>query len=198
LVDRAEVRNALLDELDLPEETRLIGTVANLRPVKGHRYLLQAAVSVLRSFPHAHFVLIGEGELRAALQAQATELGISRHVHLLGQRNNAARLVQAFDLSVLASLHEGLPNTLLEALAAGVPVIATAVGGIPELITNGETGYLVPTADEARLAGQITTVLSNEDVSRRMAQQGRTFVLEQFSMQRTVAATELLYDELAR
>ncbi len=196
-LDRAEARAALLSELNLPEETKLIGTVANLRPVKGHCYLLQAVARVVRSFPQAHLILIGEGELRAALQAQAAELGISNHVHLLGQRNDAARLVQGFDLAVLASLHEGLPNTVLEALAAGVPVIATAVGGIPELIVDGETGYLVPAADEVRLAKQITAVLNNEDASHRVAEQGRAFVLEQFSMQRAVAATEQLYDELA-
>jgi L-malate glycosyltransferase len=196
-IDRTDVRATLLDELNLPAEAKLIGTVANLRLVKGHRYLLQAAACVVRSFPNAHFILIGEGELRAALQTQAAELGISEHVHLLGQRNDAAQLVHGFDLAVLASLHEGLPNTVLEALAAGVPVVATAVGGVPELIADGETGYLVPAADVARLAERITTILSDEDAGRRVAERGCAFVREQFSMQLVVAATEQLYDELA-
>lgn len=191
------VRATLLAELQLPTDALLIGNVANLRPVKGHRYLLQAAATVIRQFPNAHFVLIGTGELHHALQAQAAELGISANVHLLGQRSNAAQLAQAFDLAVLASLHEGLPNTVMEAMAAGVPVVATAVGGVLEMINDGETGYLAPAADAARLAEKLLQALADETGRAQLAARGRAFVLEQFSMQRMVAATERLYDELS-
>ena len=193
---RAETRAALLAELQLPANVLLIGNVANLRPVKGHRYLLEAAASVVRQFPHAHFLLVGAGELRDALLTQAAELGLRANVHLLGQRPNAAQLAQAFDLAVLASLHEGLPNTVLEALAAGVPVVATAVGGVLEMITDGETGYLAPAADAAGLAEKLLQALADETSRAQIAARGRAFVLEQFSMQRMVAATERLYDEL--
>jgi L-malate glycosyltransferase len=194
---RAAVRAALLAELQLPTDALLIGNVANLRPVKGHRYLLQAAATVVRQFPKAHFVLVGTGELHAGLQIQAAELGIRANVHLLGQRPNAAQLAQAFDLAVLASLHEGLPNTVMEAMAAGVPVVATAVGGVLEMITDGETGYLAPAADAARLAEKLLQALADETGRAQIAARGHAFVLEQFSMQRMVAATERLYDELS-
>ena len=102
---------------------------------------------------------------------------------------------------MLASLHEGLPNTVMEALAAQVPVVATAVGGVLELIKesekDAETGYLVPAADSARLADQMIYALTNEAESAARAARGRAFVVEQFSMQRMVGATERLYDELA-
>ncbi|MBI1765626.1 MAG: glycosyltransferase [Acidobacteria bacterium] len=193
---RNAVRAALLAELQLPADVLLIGNVANLRPVKGHRYLLQAAATVVRQFPHAHFLLIGKGELQVALQAQAAALGISANVHFLGQRSNAAQLAQAFDLAVLASLHEGLPNTVMEAMAAGVPVVATAVGGVLEMITDGETGYLAPAADAAHLAEKILQALADEAGRAQRAAHGQAFVLDQFSMQRMVAATEQLYDEV--
>lgn len=194
---RDAVRAALLAELQLPADALLIGNVANLRPVKGHRYLLQAAATVVRQFANAHFVLIGTGELHTALLEQAAELGISANVHLLGQRPNAAQLAQAFDLAVLASLHEGLPNTVMEAMAAGVPVVATAVGGVLEMIADGETGYLAPAADAARLAEKLLQALADETGRAQLAARGRAFVLDQFSMQRMVAATEQLYDELS-
>ncbi len=194
---RDAVRAALLAELQLPADALLIGNVANLRPVKGHRYLLQAAASVVRQFPNAHFVLVGTGELHAALLEQAAELGLSANVHLLGQRPNAAQLAPAFDLAVLASLHEGLPNTVMEAMAAGVPVVATAVGGVLELIKDGATGYLAPAADAARLAEKLLQALADEPGRAQVAARGRAFVLDQFSMQRMVAATERLYDELS-
>ena len=195
-VDRAAMRATLCRELGLTGAVKLIGSVANLRPVKGHRYLLQAAAQVLRQIPDAHFVLIGAGELRAAIQMQAAELGIGQHLHLLGHRSDAAQLAQGFDLAVLASLHEGLPNTVLEAMAAGVPVVSTAVGGARELIVDNETGFLVPAADAAGLASKIIDVLANETKRARVAARGRAFVTEQFSMRRMVAATEQLYDEL--
>jgi L-malate glycosyltransferase len=195
--ERETVRAALLKELQLPADALLIGNVANLRPVKGHRYLLQAAATVIRQFPQAHFLLIGTGELLTALQAQATELGIRAHVHWLGQRPQAAQLAQAFDLAVLASLHEGLPNTVMEAMAAGVPVVATAVGGVLEMIIDGETGYLAPAADAARLAEKLLQALANQPGRAEIAARGRAFVLAQFSMQRMVMATEQLYDELS-
>lgn len=194
---REQVRAELRATLQLPPTALLIGTVANLRPVKGHRYLLQAAVSVLRQFPDAHFVWIGDGELRESLQTQIQELGLAQQVYLLGPRSDAARLAQAFDYSVLASLHEGLPNTVMEALAAGVPVICTAVGGALELVTDGVTGYLAPAADSAKLAEKIIYALANPTESATLAARGRAFVLDQFSMQRMVQRTENLYDELA-
>src|SRR5262249_10688480 len=125
-----------------------------------------------------------------------TRLGINDRVHLLGERDDAALIVAGFDVAVLASLHEGLPNTVMEAMAAGAPVVATAVGGTTELITDGETGFLAPPADAEALARRSLDALRNPDLSARMAERGRQRMLSQFSMRRTVESVERLYDEV--
>src|SRR5262249_8971816 len=136
--DRPELRR----ELGLASDAKLIGIVARLQEVKGHRFFIDAAARVLRREVDARFVLVGDGPLRTDIENQAADPGITGHVHLLGDRTDVSRLVAAFDLLVLASLHEGLPNAVMEAMAAGVPVVSTAVGGAKELISDGETGYL--------------------------------------------------------
>jgi L-malate glycosyltransferase len=188
----------LCHELGIDHQAKLIGCVANLRPVKGHCFLLEAAALVIREIPEAHFIFVGEGELRSELESQAKLLGISNHVHLMGHRPDAARLQTAFDLSVLTSLHEGLPNSIMEAMAAGVPVLATAVGGIPELIIHRETGYLVSAGDVANIAQGITTALRNERESASIAARGHHYVTTKFGMNRMVNEVEDLYDELAK
>ena len=185
-------------ELGIDRNSKLIGSVANLRPVKGHRYLIEAAALVIREIPAAHFVLVGEGELRSEIEAQAQRLGIAQHLHLLGYRADASKLQTAFDLSVLSSLHEGLPNSVMEAMAAGVPVVATSVGGVTELISHGETGYLASPADAKNLALNMTTALMNERESAAMAARGQLFVTTKFGMRRMINEVENLYDELAR
>jgi glycosyltransferase involved in cell wall biosynthesis len=190
---RAALRRHLLDELHLPDDVLLIGMIANLRPVKGHADLLDAAEHVVNEFPNAHFVLIGEGALRSALEQQARELRIARHIHFLGKRENAARYNAAFDLAVLASLHEGLPNAVLEAMAANTAVVATAVGGVKEIVTDGETGYTALPANPANLAARIAQALAHDDERQRLAANGRAFVQQHFGMQQMVEKTEALY-----
>jgi glycosyltransferase involved in cell wall biosynthesis len=192
------VRRELLTELQLGAEVKLIGMIANLRPVKGHRYLLEAAVAVVKQHPNAHFVLIGDGPLKAELAAQARQSGLGAHVHLLGARAGAARFNAAFDLAVLASLHEGLPNVVLEAMAAGVAVVATAVGGVRELLVEGETGFLVAPADSCALAESICFALDHNTLCAECSARARRFVLAEFDMQRMVESFEALYDELRR
>lgn len=194
--ERASARNALLQELKLDADARLVGIVARLQPVKGHRYFIEAAGQVARAESKTHFVVVGNGGLRQEIEAHAARLGLSGRVHLLGDRANPTQIAAGFDVAVLASLHEGLPNTVMEAMAAGIPIVATAVGGTPELIADGETGFLVPPADAGALAKRILSVLRNPDWSAVMAAQGRQHVLSQFSPQRMVESVEGLYDEL--
>lgn len=194
--ERASARAALLQELKLDADSRLVGIVARLQPVKGHRYFIEAASQVARVMAKTHFVLVGDGALRQEIEAQAAQLGLNGRVHLLGDRSHAARITAGFDVAVLASLHEGLPNAVMEAMAAGVPVVATAVGGTRELIADGETGFLVPPANAEALARRILSVLQNPDWSALMAAQGRQRVLDQFNSQRMVESVERLYDEL--
>lgn len=193
---RAKQRAALLRELNLGECVKLIGIVARLQPVKGHRYFIEAAGRIAAVEPNAHFALVGDGALRREIEEQVAQLGIDNRVHLLGDRHDAALIAAGFDVAVLASLHEGLPNTVMEAMAAGAPVVATAVGGTTELVIDGETGFLAPAADAEALARRILYALRNPDWSDRVAAQGRQRVLGQFSMRRMVESVERLYDEL--
>ena len=193
---RAKQRAALLRELNLDEGAKLIGLVARLQPVKGHRYFIEAASRIAAVEPDAHFLLVGDGALRREIEEQAARLGVKDRVHLLGPRNDAATIAAGFDVAALASLHEGLPNAVMEAMAAGAPVVATAVGGTTELVIEGVTGFLAPPADAEALARRILDALRNPEWSARMAAQGRLRVLSQLGMRRMVESVERLYDEM--
>src|SRR5262249_22749043 len=193
---RSKQRAALLRELNLDEGAKLIGIVARLQPVKGHRYFIEAAGRIAAVEPKAHFLLVGDGALRREIEEQAARVGVNDRVHLLGDRNDAALIAAGFDVAVSASLHEGLPNAVMEAMAAGAPVVATAVGGTPELVIDGATGFLVPPADVDALARRILDTLRNPESSARIAAQGRRRVLAQFGMRRMVESVERLYDEM--
>jgi L-malate glycosyltransferase len=193
---RAKQRAALLRELNLDEGAKLIGIVARLQPVKGHRYFIEAAGRIAAVEPKAHFLLVGDGALRREIEEQAARLGVNDRVHLLGDRRDAALIAAGFDVAVSASLSEGLPNAVMEAMAAGAPVVATAVGGTTELVIDGATGFLAPPADAEALAQRILDALQNPEWSARMAAQGRRRVLSQFSMRRMVESVERLYDEV--
>lgn len=193
---RTAARTKLLGELGLPQSVQLVGCVSRLHPVKGHQHLLAAAALVLREVPQAHFVLVGDGPLRSEIEGQIQQLKLGQCVHLLGDRGDAAQLAAGFDVAVLASLHEGLPNTVLEAMAAGTPVVATAVGGVPELIRAGETGYLAPPGDAAGLAERIARALAEGREGSRIGQRGRECALSVCDMGLMVRSFERLYDEL--
>jgi len=193
---RAKQRAALLRELNLDGDAKLIGCVARLQPVKGHRYFIEAASHVAAVEPNAHFLLVGDGALRREIEEQAARLGVGDRVHFLGDRDDAALISAGFDVAVLASLSEGLPNAVMEAMAAGAPVVATAVGGTTELVIDGETGFLAPPTDAEALARRILDTLRNPEWSARMAAHGRRRALSQFSMRRMVESVERLYDQM--
>ncbi|HKX33637.1 MAG TPA: glycosyltransferase [Blastocatellia bacterium] len=198
---RAEQRATLIKDLKLPadmsdERVRIVGSVARLQPVKGHKYLLEAVQRIMKTEPRVRLVLVGDGELRGELLQQASQLGIGDRVHLLGDRQDASQIAAAFDVAVLASLHEGLPNAVMEAMAAGVPVVASAVGGIKELIRDGETGLLVPPSDAGALADRLNYVLTHREQCIEMGMRGRHYILDRFSMERMVQSVENLYTEI--
>jgi glycosyltransferase involved in cell wall biosynthesis len=193
---RRKARQQLCHDLGIESGAKVIGAVARLQPVKGHRFLIEAAAVVLRNRPDTHLVLVGDGPLRTEIEAQCAALGISNRVHLLGDRNDVTRLVSAFDLLVLASLHEGLPNAVMEAMAASVPVVATAVGGTTELIEDGVTGYLAPPADSQALSDRIGFALGDQDNHAGITSAARRRVTTEFGIERMVESVEALYDEL--
>ena len=196
VISNTNARRELGRDLGLDTNAAIVGIVARLQEVKGHRFFIEAAAEVLRSRSGAHFVLVGDGPLRTEIEQQAAELGITDHVRLLGDRSDVSRLIAGFDLLVLASLHEGLPNAVMEAMAAGVPVVATSVGGTKELIADGETGYLAPPADSSALAERILFALGDEEHREGIVSTARRRITSAFGIERMVDSVETLYDEL--
>jgi len=187
---------ALRASLGIPEQTRIVGVVANLIHYKGHRFFLQACSDVKRKIPEARFLLIGDGPLRGALQSLARDLGLEEEVLFLGIRQDIPQLLSLMDVAVLPSLEEGFPNAVLEAMAAGKPVVATEVGGVPELVVPGKTGLLVSPGDPQGLASAITALLQDAARAQELGRAGRDRVRAEFGLDRMVRETEELYEEL--
>src|SRR5262249_41852201 len=149
---------------------RIVGAAGRLSPEKGFGMLIDAARRVIREDPAAGFVLFGDGALRGALARQVEAAGLAGRFVLAGFRADLDHYVPWLDVMALPSYTEGLPNVVLEACAAGVPVVATAVGGVPEVIADGENGHLVPPGDAKALAGRILAVLGAADGGRGMGE----------------------------
>jgi L-malate glycosyltransferase len=177
---------------------RVICTVANLRPEKGHDVLLRAAAHVLQWVPDARFRIVGDGPLRGALEDLAISLGIVRAVDFLGHREDVARLLVESDVCAFPSRTEAFPNGVIEAMAAGLPVVASGVGGILELIEDGRNGLLVSPDDEHALAAAILRLLSDGDTAACLGRAARATIEERCSFDRMVSTFEQLYaSELA-
>lgn len=165
-----------------PNITILI-TVGRLHPVKGHIYLIQVIAEIQKVRNDFVCLFVGDGELHAQIAQQIYQQGVEKHVRLLGVRADIPQLLAISDMFVLPSLHEGMPMVLLEAMAAQLPVIATAVDGTNELVVDGETGLLVPPADPMALSQAILTLLNDPDRRHQMGQKGYERVREHFSEQ---------------
>src|SRR5262245_14539104 len=171
----------VLQSLFASPRRHLVVAAGRLSPEKGFSVLVEAARRVVASSPDAGFVLFGDGALREALGRQIAAAGLAGAFVLAGFRGDLDRLLPAADLLVLPSYTEGLPNVVLEAFAAGVPVVATAVGGTPEVVEDGHSGFLVPPGDAPRLAQRVAELLANEARRRAMGQCGRWRVLQEFT-----------------
>jgi len=173
---------------------KLIITVANMHThTKGHQHLIAAAETVCRSIPSAVFVLAGDGELRSLFEDEVRQRKLTGNFVFLGARHDVPELLACCDAAVLASVAEGLPNVVLEYMAAGLPVVATAVGGVPEVIENGRTGWMVPPADATAMAKALIHLLTDSAVASRIAQAGQAEVRQRFSYERLIAELETLY-----
>lgn len=167
---------AVRAELGLAPDDLLLLTAARLHPQKGHMHLLAAAKRILAVHPRATFVFAGEGDLRPQIQAAIAAAGLGDRVLLLGRRDDVPCLLAAADLFILPSISEGMPNVVLEAMAAGTPVVATAVDGTRELIVDGHTGRLVPPADPERLAEAVISLLNDPAERAALAARARDHV----------------------
>jgi glycosyltransferase involved in cell wall biosynthesis len=184
------------EEFGIPVDAPVVGAICRINPIKGVNYLLEAAAVVRQRHPAARFMIVGDGGFRNALMQSASDLGVADRVIFTGFRTDIDRFIQAFDISVLPSLTEGMSNTLMESMAAGVPVVATRVGGTPEIVIDGVTGILVEPRDSQTLARSILKLLDDKAEAKRIGAAGQHRITEQFSLNRTVAATERLYCEL--
>ncbi len=187
---RATTRKSLCLQDEL-----LIITVARLTEQKQHAVLLKAMPRVLRACPDAHLLIVGEGPLDKPLRAMAATAGITCHVHFLGRRDDIPDLLAASDLFCLPSHFEGHPLALMEAMAAGLPVVATRSLGITEAVSNGATGILVPTNDFIALAAALIRVLSDKVLANRLGQSGKQVVSAEFSVERMAERTFATYRE---
>jgi glycosyltransferase involved in cell wall biosynthesis/serine acetyltransferase len=180
----------------LEGQSQLIAVVANMNvESKGHADLIRAAAEVSQEFPDAKFLLIGDGGERTRLEALTSESGLSKTVLFLGRRDDVPNVLVCCDLFVLPSWAEGLPNSVLEAMAAGLPVVATRVGGTPEIIDNGVHGLLVAPRDSHALAQTILQLLRNKELAKRLGQSAQDRVRAQFSFERLLSDLDSLYVE---
>jgi len=182
--------------LGIPEDAFVVGNVARLHPAKGHTYLLAGFAEVLRAVPQAHLVLVGWGVLEEKLRAQAKELGIEQRVHFAGKRLDVYELLATFDVFAFSSVHEGQGIAILEAMAAGLPVVATAVDGIPDMVKHERTGLAVPAHDAAALAAGVLRLRAEPELGQRLVAAARKLVDERFSIGAAGRAYDALYEEL--
>lgn len=199
-VDVARFQHGRGDREELfPQSSRqkLIVLVGNMHSdIKGHPWAIDAAPAVVQEFPDARFVFVGDGEQRAVFQQQAAQLGLGGNFVFLGHRDDIPEILSVCDIAMLPSRAEGMPNAILEYMAAGLPVVATRVGGNTELIEDGLTGLLVRAEDSAALAAALLRLLKNPAESRQIARNGQAFATANFSFERMVREVDGLYSEL--
>lgn len=186
----------LRPQLGIPADAPLVGTVGRLVERKGHHDLLKAWPTVLEAHPDAHLVVVGDGPERDALRRHARELSCEGSVHLPGTRDDVPELLDAFDLFAFPSHYEGLPGALLEAMAAGLPIVTTPVDGNAELVRDGESGRHVPVRDPEALAGAIRDLLSNSEDAEKLGEQARRRANAEFDLDAMVSQFEALYGDL--
>jgi len=190
-------RDAIRREWGLSPEESAVGAVGHLSPVKGHADLLDAAARVSARHPRTRVFLIGDGPLRPALEARARRLGIGDRVTITGVREDVARCVAMLDVVALPSHSEGMSNALLEAMALARPVVATRVGGNPELVHDGVSGRLVPPGAPEPLARAMIELLGDPETAQRLGGEARRQVAERFPLERMVESHKALYRSLA-
>ena len=180
----------------LPVQAPVVGNVAALVPHKGQHYLIDAAAIAVRQVPDVRFVIVGDGELRHALEEHIRHKHLERHVFLAGFRDDALELTKGFDLFVMSSISEGMCTALVDAMAASKPAVTTDAGAIPEVMVDGETGFLVPIRDHQAMAARIVQLLKNPKLRARMGEAALQRARDRFTVERMVDGTQAVYDSL--
>ncbi len=182
-------------QVGIPESALLVGIVARLVPIKNHDLFLKAALLIRERMPNVHFAIVGDGERRDELTALARSLGIDDRVWFTGWVADMASVYSTLDALVLSSNNEGLPVSLIEAMAAGVPVVSTNVGGVGDLLNGGRLGAIVPPGDAEEMADAIIAALTDA-ASRRVTDEARAVVLDRYDIRRSAERTSALYRAL--
>jgi len=185
-------------DIGVAETDLVIGQVSRLNEQKGHTYLIDAAPAIVKAAPNVKFVLVGDGPLRGQIEEKIKAKKLQDHFILLGFRQDVPELLPLFDVFALPSLYEGLPNVVLEAMACGLPVVATPVDGTKEAVVDKDTGFLVPVADIEALAQRLLEILLNSSLKSELGEAGRKRVEANFSLQGQVKKFEDLYETYAR
>jgi glycosyltransferase involved in cell wall biosynthesis len=190
-----DICGTLHSEYPISPDSPIVGVVARLEPEKGHPTLLEAWPAVIAAVPKAHLLIVGEGSQREALEAQVKALGIGKSVTFTGRRDDVPAVTAALDVAVLPSYREAQGLSILEAMALSRPVVASAVGGIPEMIEHGRTGLLVPPREPAALAAAIVRLLTDHPYADTLAKAAQNLVHDRFCVELMVRAIETIYDE---
>ncbi len=185
----------LKKELGIPGNSLIVGTAGRLVPVKGPEFLIKAAKYIISEYPDTYFIFTGDGPLEQDLKRKALEMGISENIIFLGWRNDVAKIISIYDIFVLPSLNEGMGRVLVEAMALGKPIVASNIGGIPDLVIHGKNGFLVPPKDPEELAKYIQILLEDEEKREKMGLAGKEMSLN-FSTENMVEKIAELYEEL--
>jgi glycosyltransferase involved in cell wall biosynthesis len=180
----SDIRSSIRTDLGLDTSARLIAMIGTLKEVKGHRYMIEAMSVLAPRYPDLHLLLAGDGALRAQLEAQTADAGLDDRIHFLGSRSDVPGLLAASDLFVLPSLWEGLSMALLEAMATGLPILASKVSGTVQAIVPGEHGLLIPPGDTQAIVDGLVELLSDPDRARAMGQAAKRRVQAEFSAQK--------------
>ena len=183
-------------ELGLSPVIRLVGILGRIVPIKNHRLFLESAAQVAQQESNVRFVIVGDGTLRSEMEGYAQDLGIDDRVIFTGWRRDLLRIYADLDLLVVSSNNEGTPVSAIEAMASGCPVVATQVGGLPDVIEDGKTGYLIPALQPQALATAILDLIRHPEKAEQMGRAAQLSVKDKFSINRLIAETESLYLEL--
>ena len=188
-------RDAFRDALGIPKDAITAGIIARLTKQKAHRVLFDA-MAQQAGLEQLHLLVVGDGELRDDLQRRSDALGLGRRVHFAGARRDLGNILGAIDLFAMPSLWEGLPLSLVLAMGAGLPVVATRVAGIPEVVQHDVSGLLVDAGDSAALAREMFRLVENESLRRSLGGRARDLVLPRFGFDRYIDSITALYDRL--
>ncbi|MBZ0110437.1 MAG: glycosyltransferase family 4 protein [Candidatus Scalindua rubra] len=183
-------------EFGIPENSNVIGVVGRLVPIKGHKYLISAAKRIIKEFDNTVFMFVGDGYLESRLEKQAEALGIRKNIIFAGWRNDVIEVLDLFDILVLPSLNEGMGKVLIEGMALGKPIVASRVGGIIDLVKNGDNGILVSPRDSDALGEAILTLIRNKKLAQGLGEYGKDNISPEYDTFVMIRQIEDLYERL--